>query len=59
MHHKVELDIIRTLSALKSPKNVAVGLECFYRQHQGALDRYDPYHQAKHISLNDLLVRCL
>jgi uncharacterized iron-regulated protein len=40
--HKLELDVIRAL-AITSAKNgdkMAIGLECFFRQHQGALDRF-------------------
>lgn len=39
-HHKLEFDVIRTIAAKKGPENMAVGLECFYRQHQAALDRF-------------------
>eukprot|EP01041_Mallomonas_annulata_P009966 gene9966-20727_t len=39
-HHKLEFDIIKSLSIMVPSSNLAIGLECFYRQHQKALDRY-------------------
>lgn len=43
-HHRVEFEIIRSLASFKDPSNIAIGLECFYRQHQKALDRFVYYH---------------
>lgn len=45
LHHRIEFDIIKYLSRVKNPKNLAIGLECFYRQHQRALDRFIYLHQ--------------
>lgn len=43
-HHRVEFDIVKSFlnanSVNKVPQDYAIGLECFYRQHQPALDRY-------------------
>ena len=41
-HHKLEFDIIRTLAngGVDGSKLGAIALECFYRQHQGALDSF-------------------
>lgn len=44
-HHKLEFDVVKSLSLLVPPGDLAVGLECFYRQHQFALDRYVYGHQ--------------
>ena len=45
--HKLELDVIRALALnnVGSDQNMAIGLECFFRQHQGALDRFVFIHQ--------------
>lgn len=45
--HKLELDVIRALATnnIRSDQNMAIGLECFFRQHQGALDRFVFIHQ--------------
>ena len=44
-HHRVEFEIIRTLQNNNSKKsqnnnNLAIGMETFYRQHQGILDDF-------------------
>ena len=42
-HHRLEFDIIRALSSSGSDSNgvkLSIGLECFYRQNQAALDRF-------------------
>mmetsp|Transcript_38115 Transcript_38115/g.38803 ORF Transcript_38115/g.38803 Transcript_38115/m.38803 type:complete len:385 (-) Transcript_38115:174-1328(-) len=44
-HHKLEFDVVKSLSLLVPPDNLAIGLECFYRQHQIALDRFIFKHQ--------------
>ena len=44
-HHKLQFDIIRAVSSIKSPSTTAIGLECFYRQHQVYLDRFVYVHQ--------------
>lgn len=44
-HHKLEFDVIKSLNLLVPSSNLAIGLECFYRQHQRALDRYVFVHQ--------------
>lgn len=44
-HHKIEFDILKAISTKYGYKNVAVGLECFYRQHQNALDRFIYIHK--------------
>lgn len=38
LSHHVEFEIVRTLADLRP--NLAIGMECFYRQHQEALDRF-------------------
>jgi uncharacterized iron-regulated protein len=40
--HRLELDVIRALALnnVGNDQNMAIGLECFFRQHQGALDRF-------------------
>ena len=40
-HHRVEFDVIRSLhhAAMSKERSMAIGLECFYRNHQAALDR--------------------
>lgn len=45
IHHKVEFEVIRSLANIKSPETMAIGLECFYRQHQRALNRFVFMHQ--------------
>lgn len=45
LHHKLEFEITRSLAHNVGPAKLAIGLECFYRQHQGALDRYIFEHQ--------------
>lgn len=44
--HKLELDIIRPLAmnSIKNGGKMAIGLECFHRQHQLALDRFIYIH---------------
>lgn len=44
-HHRVEFEVIKTLAAHRDPKQIQIGLECFYRQHQTALDAYVFQHQ--------------
>lgn len=39
-HHRLEFEVIKSLASTKGPNNMAIGLECFYRQHQKALDKY-------------------
>mmetsp|Transcript_19954 Transcript_19954/g.33388 ORF Transcript_19954/g.33388 Transcript_19954/m.33388 type:complete len:382 (-) Transcript_19954:558-1703(-) len=39
-HHKMQFEIVRSLASDIPPDDMAIGLECFYRQHQGALDRF-------------------
>ena len=38
-HHHCEFEVLRAL-ADSNNNDVVIGLECFYRQHQNALDRY-------------------
>ena len=38
-HHHCEFEVVRAL-ANNADGDMAIGLECFYRQHQAALDRY-------------------
>jgi uncharacterized iron-regulated protein len=40
--HRIELDVIRALAMknMQEGQNMAIGLECFFRQHQVALDRF-------------------
>ena len=40
VHHLIEYRILSSLTGFKGPKKVAVGLECFYRIHQNALDKF-------------------
>lgn len=44
-HHKLQFDIVRAVSSIRSPSATAIGLECFYRQHQKYLDRFIYVHQ--------------
>lgn len=45
-HHHAEFEILRTLyNSYGTKGGVAIGLECFYRQHQKALDRFIFKHQ--------------
>eukprot|EP01038_Epipyxis_sp_PR26KG_P008740 gene8740-11810_t len=39
-HHKLEFEIVRSVGSLVGPQKLSIGMECFYRQHQSALDRY-------------------
>jgi uncharacterized iron-regulated protein len=40
-HHHVELDVIKALvESVPAGTEVAIGMECFYRQHQASLDRF-------------------
>ena len=39
-HHRVEFNIIKSLVETRNPGTLSIGLECFYRQHQKALDDY-------------------
>jgi uncharacterized iron-regulated protein len=39
-HHHCEFEILRAIAKTVPAGQIAIGLECFYRQHQGALDRY-------------------
>ena len=40
--HRLELDVIRALAMnnVQEGQQMAIGLECFFRQHQAALDRF-------------------
>jgi len=38
--HLLEFRLLSTLTGFYGPKHIAVGLECFYRQHQKALDNF-------------------
>lgn len=38
--HLLEFRLLSTLTGFYGPKQMAVGLECFYRQHQRALDNF-------------------
>ena len=40
--HRLELDVIRALAInnVQKGQQMAIGLECFFRQHQAALDRF-------------------
>ena len=42
LNHRLELDVIRALAInnVQGGQKMAIGLECFFRQHQGALDRF-------------------
>ncbi|KAA8495082.1 hypothetical protein FVE85_3323 [Porphyridium purpureum] len=40
LHHRMQLDVIKTLRQNAPTKPLAIGLEHFYRQHQGHLDDY-------------------
>ena len=42
-HHKLEFDIIRTLGDRNEGK-LAIGLECFYRQHQVSITNNNDYN---------------
>ena len=44
-HHRVEFEIVKTLCSHRSPRTLSIGLECFYRQHQQALDEYVFQHR--------------
>jgi len=44
-HHKVQFDVVKSLSTMVPTSKLAIGLECFYRQHQAALDRYVFQHR--------------
>lgn len=39
-HHHAEFEVVRAMSHIRPPEEMAIGLECFYRQHQGALDDF-------------------
>lgn len=54
-HHRVEFDVVKAFFNSNKDKSVtgdrgsftyAIGLECFYRQHQAALDRYVFEHKS-------------
>lgn len=40
VHHRIQFEVIKSVVQIRGAKNVAVGLESFYRQHQPALDRF-------------------
>ena len=42
-HHHAEFEVVKSLSS--GENNLAIGMECFYRQHQQALDNYIFDHQ--------------
>jgi uncharacterized iron-regulated protein len=44
-HHRLEFEVIKSLSNTVQPSNLAIGLECFYRVHQNALDRFIFQHK--------------
>lgn len=44
-HHRVEFEVVKALSRHRSPRSMNIGLECFYRQHQRALDEYVFQHR--------------
>mgnify|MGYP000222429304 CR=1 FL=1 len=45
-HHHAEFEILKTLyNSYGTEGGVAIGLKCFYRQHQKALDRFTFKHQ--------------
>ena len=44
-HHHAEFEILRSLSEFQPSGKLAIGLECFYRQHQNALDDFVFSHQ--------------
>jgi uncharacterized iron-regulated protein len=44
VHHRIQFEVIKSVVQLRGAKNVAVGLESFYRQHQAALDRFVFHH---------------
>lgn len=50
LHHLMEFRILSALTSFQGPSKMSIGMECFYRQHQEALDNfvYD------HGSLKDL-----
>ena len=50
LHHRAELEVIKSLHALEPGRPLVIGLEHFYRKHQPFLD---DYVQGK-ISLNKL-----
>ena len=52
-HHKLEFDIIRTLGD-RNEGNLAIGLECFYRQHQVGFSTN--YHNIPHNTRNNLIL---
>eukprot|EP01039_Chlorochromonas_danica_P011223 gene11223-12520_t len=43
-HHRLELEVVQCLAQAR-PGRVAIGLECFYRQHQRALDHFIYHHK--------------
>jgi len=53
-HHKLEFDIIRTLDDRNDGGNLAIGLECFYRQHQVVYFSTN-YNNIPHNTPNNLL----
>ena len=44
-HHKLQFDVVKSLAQMVPSRKLAIGLECFYRQHQSALDRYIYLHK--------------
>lgn len=44
-HHRLEFDIVKSLSNIVGKKSLAIGLEAFYRQHQRALDGFIFLHK--------------
>ena len=44
-HHKLQFDIVKSISNINPSANLAIGLECFYRQHQAALDDFVYVHK--------------
>lgn len=52
-HHLLEFRILTTLAGFIGTKNLAIGLECFYRQHQAALDNFIFKHGSMKILKNE------
>ena len=39
-HHHAEFEVVRAVSQYQDSRKLSIGLECFYRQHQKALDEF-------------------
>lgn len=44
MMHNAEFEILKNMNQMHGSKNIAVGMESFYRQHQASLDRFSFVH---------------